>query len=152
GIVAAAVSSIFALRLMAVDYPQADMLVPLTFAVIVVTCTVYGLTSLPLAIRLKLSSANPQGVLIIGAHDWARRIAEVLHNAQQKVIVMDTNFANVQAARLAGLDTYYGSATAETDEEFKLDGIGRLLALTSNDEVNTLAALQFGAEFGRAEV
>ena len=82
GIVAAAVSSIFALRLAAVDHPQAEMLVPLTFAVIVVTCTVYGLTSLPLARWLKLSQANPQGVLIVGAHDWARRIAEALQRRQ----------------------------------------------------------------------
>ncbi len=152
GIVAAAVSSIFALRLAAVDHPQAEMLVPLTFAVIVVTCTVYGLSALPLARWLGLSQADPQGVLIIGAHDWGRRIAEVLLNAKQKVVLLDTNFANVQAARLNGLDAYYGSATADGHEDLKLDGIGRLLALTSNDEVNALAAMHFVEEFGSAEV
>src|SRR5690606_31688635 len=60
GIVAAATSSIFALRLIAVDHPQAEMLAPLTAAVIVVTRAVYGMTSLPLARRLGLSRANPQ--------------------------------------------------------------------------------------------
>ena len=152
GIVAAAVSSIFALRLAAVDHPQAEMLVPLTFAVIVVTCTVYGLTSLPLARWLKLSQANPQGVLIVGAHDWAQRIAEALQDAKQKVMLLDTNFGNVQSARLMGLEAYYGSATSDVRESLKLDGIGRLLALTSNSEVNALAAIQFIEEFGRAEV
>ncbi|MBI1257164.1 MAG: hypothetical protein GC204_06810 [Chloroflexi bacterium] len=152
GIVAAAVSSIFALRLAAVDHPQAEMLVPLTFAVIVVTCTVYGLTSLPLARWLKLSQANPQGVLIVGAHDWAKRIGQALQDANQKVMLLDTNFGNVQSARLMGLEAYYGSATSDVRENLKLDGIGRLLALTSNSEVNALAAIQFIDEFGRAEV
>jgi hypothetical protein len=37
-------------------------------------------------------------------------------------------------------------------EEIDLNGIGRLLALTSNDEVNALAALHAIEAFGRAEV
>ncbi len=152
GIVAAATASIFALRLAAADHPQAEMLVPITFAVIVVTCTVYGLTSLPLARRLNLSQANPQGVLIVGAHEWARRIAELLRDTRQKVMLLDSNYGNVQTARMAGLDAYYGSATSEVRDNLKLEGIGRLLALTSNNEVNALAAISFLNEFGRAEV
>lgn len=151
GIVAAATSSIFALRLIEVNHPQAEMLVPVTFAVIVSTCVVYGLTSLPLARWLKLSQANPQGVLIVGAHDWGQKIAVALRDTGQKVILLDSNYSNVQAARLAGLDAFYGSATADA-EELKLDGIGRLVALTSNNEVNALAAIHFIEDFGRAEV
>jgi hypothetical protein len=152
GIVAAAVSSIFALRLAAIDHPQAEMLVPLTFAAIVVTCTVYGLSSLPLARWLGLSQADPQGVLIVGAHDWARYIAEALRDARQKTILLDTNFGNVQTARMMGLEAYYGSATSDVRDSLKLDAIGRLLALTSNSEVNALAAMYFTEDFGRAEV
>ncbi|MFN8450958.1 MAG: sodium:proton antiporter [Anaerolineae bacterium] len=152
GIVAAAVSSIFALRLALVGHPQAEMLVPVTFAVIVATCTIYGLSSLPLAHWLGLSQANPQGVLIVGAHDWARQIADSLRVARQRAILLDTNFGNVQAARLMGLEAYYGSATADVRDTLKLDGIGRLLAITSNNEVNALAAIHFIEDFGRAEV
>lgn len=152
GIVAAAVSSIFALRLAEVDHPQAEMLVPLTFAVIVATCAIYGLSSLPLARWLGLSQADPQGVLIVGAHEWARQIAEVLRDARQKTILLDTNFGNVQAARMMGLEAYYGSATSDVRDSLKLDAIGRLLALTSNSEVNALAAMHFIEDFGRAEV
>lgn len=152
GIVAAATSSIFALRLTAVDHPQAEMLVPVTFAVIVSTCVVYGLTSLPLARWLKLSQANPQGVLFVGAHEWAQRIALALQGAGQKVVLLDSNFHNVQVARLAGLEAFYGSATGEPPDEMTLEGIGRVLSLTSNDEVNALAAIHFIEDFGRAEV
>ncbi len=151
GIVAAATSSIFALRLIAVDHPQAEMLVPLTFAVIVVTSAVYGLTSLPLARRLGLSQANPQGVLVVGAHGWAQEIAAALRDVGHKVVLIDSNYNNVQTARLAGLEAHYGSATAEADD-LKLEGIGRLVALTSNNEVNALAAIHFIEDFGRVNV
>ncbi|HVU12598.1 MAG TPA: sodium:proton antiporter [Phototrophicaceae bacterium] len=152
GIVAAATASIFALRLEAIHHPQADLLIPTIFAVIVVTCAVYGLSSLPLARWLRLSQANPQGVLIVGAHDWARQMAEVLRDAKQRVILLDINFANVQTARLSGLEAYYGSATSDVRDSLKLEGIGRLLAITSNNEVNALAAIHFIEDFGRAEV
>jgi D-arabinose 1-dehydrogenase-like Zn-dependent alcohol dehydrogenase len=123
------------------------------FAVIVSTCAVYGLTALPLARRLGLSQANPQGVLIIGAHDWARAMAAALQEAGHKVLLVDTNYANLQAARMQGLETFYGSALSEeVHEDLDLQGIGKLLALTSNDEVNSLAALEYAESFGRAQV
>ncbi|MCA9059598.1 MAG: cation:proton antiporter, partial [Planctomycetaceae bacterium] len=54
GIVAAAVSSVFALEL-AKTNPQASLLVPATFTIIISTVLVYGLTSGPLARILGLS-------------------------------------------------------------------------------------------------
>lgn len=151
GIVAASVTSIFSLRLAETGHPQAELLVPIIFAVIVATCALYGLTALPLARRLGLTPTDVKGVLIIGAHAWAREIGLALQNVQQKVMLIDTNFDNVQAARLMNLDAHYGSALSEEDEHLKLDGIGRVLALTANDEVNSLSALHFSETFGRAE-
>jgi NhaP-type Na+/H+ or K+/H+ antiporter len=55
GIVAASVSSIFALQLRAVGVMQAERLEPLTFLVIIGTVTVYGLSAAPLARRLEVS-------------------------------------------------------------------------------------------------
>ncbi|MBE2270625.1 MAG: sodium:proton antiporter [Anaerolinea sp.] len=151
GIVAASVTSIFSLRLAEVGHPQADLLVPITFAVIVATCALYGLTALPLARWLGLTPTDVKGVLLIGAHSWARELAAALDKANQKVLLIDTNFDNVQAARLMHLNAHYGSAISEVDEDLKLDGIGRVLALTANDEVNSLSALHFSETFGRAE-
>ena len=57
------------------------------------------------------------------------------------------------AARLAGLPAHYGGILSEQVlDEIDLYGISRLLALTSNDEANSLAALHFAEIFGRAEV
>ncbi len=68
-------------------------------------------------------------------------------------MLADSNWANVTAARRMGLQTHYGNVLSETaEDEIDLYGIGRLLALTPNDEVNALAALHFGDVFGRASV
>lgn len=53
---------------------------------------------------------------------------------------------------MAGLPTYYASILSEHAlEEIEMGAIGRLLALTGNDEVNSLAALHFGEVFGRVD-
>jgi len=69
GIVAAAVSSIFGIYLMEKGEPQGAQLMSYTFFVIVSTVTFYGLTAGKVANYLKLSFANPQGILMIGAHN-----------------------------------------------------------------------------------
>lgn len=153
GIVAAAVASIFALHLAEAGYVQAERIVPLTFLVIIGTVTLYGLTAGPVARWLRIAEANPQGVLIVGAYAWARPIAGLLQAAGFRVLLVDTNLANIAAARMAGLPVYHGNIlTDRALEEMPLDGIGRLIAWTPNDEVNALAALQGAELFGRAEV
>jgi len=153
GIVAAAVASIFALALEQAGHPQASVLVPVTFATIVGTVLIYGLAAPLLAGYLGLSDQNPQGVLIAGAVPLARAIAGALHKLGIRAILVDTNRANVAAARLAGLTAHSGSILGERVlDELDLSGIGRLLALTPSDEVNVLAVHRFARLFGRAEV
>lgn len=152
GIVAAAVASIFALQLEETN-PAAAVLVTYTLLTIVITVAVYGLTAAPLARMLGLSDDNPQGVLFIGAHHWARAIAEVLKREGVRVQMIDTNRANVVAARMADLPTYFGSVLSEhAPNDVDLDGIGRLLAVTPNDGINTLAGQALEGAFGRANV
>lgn len=153
GIVAAAVASIFALELAEAGYPGADRLVTITFMVIIGTVALYGLTATPVARWLGVAQTDPQGVLIVGAHPWAREIARELNEEDIPVCLIDTNYANVAEARLAGLPIYYGSALTEgTLDNVDLEGIGQLLALTSNDEVNSLTALHFSEVFGSHKV
>ena len=153
GIVAAAVSSVFAVRLLKMGYADAAQIVPLIFQVIIGTVAVYGISALPLARMLKLSQANPQGILFIGAQNWAQDIARVLRDEKFKVALIDSNWVHVTTARKAGCTTYYANALSEDLlYELQLDGIGRLFAMTPNDEVNSLAALHFADLFDRNEV
>jgi hypothetical protein len=153
GIVAAAVASIFALRLLDTGHTQAELLVPVTFIVIAGTVAIYGLSASPLARWLKVAQPNPQGVMIIGAHSWARAIAASLKAEGYKVLLVDASWTNISAARLDGLPTFYASVLSQyTLDEIDLGGMGRLLALTSDNEFNSLAALQYASIFGRGEV
>ncbi|HZD41580.1 MAG TPA: cation:proton antiporter, partial [Terriglobales bacterium] len=153
GLVAAAVASVFALQMKEMGYGQADRLVPLTFFVIIGTVVIYGLTATPLARWLQLARSHGQGLVILGAHSWAREIAAMLQQEGCEVLLIDTNRSNIAAARLAGLPTAYGSILSQDiTEQIDLGGMGRLLALTSNDEINALAALHFSDLFGRAQV
>lgn len=153
GIVAAAVSSLFALRLRELDVRDADHLVPLTFVTIIATVAIYGFVTPRLARRLGVSSRGKTGFLIAGANRVAREIAGVLKGLGQEVLLVDTNRENVAAARLAGLPTVQANILSEQVLE-RLDGtsIGRLLALTPNDEVNALATVHFARNFGRSEI
>lgn len=153
GIVAAAVSAIIALELAEAGFVGASQLVPITFLVIILTVAIYGLTAKPLARLLGVAHPDPQGILFVGAHPWARAMAGALRDAGVPVRLADTNFNNVRQARTEGFDTYYGSTLAEAAlDAVDLDGIGRLLAVTANAEVNSLSALNFGGVFGTQEV
>lgn len=153
GVVAASIASIFAIRLTQNGFEQADQLVPIVFTVIISTVTIYGLPASWIARKLKVAKPVPNGVLIVGAQEWSIKIAKVIQDEGFKVLVADSNRRNISKAKREGLKTYHGNILSEYAlEEVDLDGIGRMLSLTSNDEVNSLAALRFGEIFGRSNV
>jgi NhaP-type Na+/H+ or K+/H+ antiporter len=159
GIVAAAVSALFGLRIireLGEAHPvalEAERFVLVTFLVIITTVIVYGLTLAPLARWLGLSSENPQGILFAGASQPVRAIAEAVRDEGFTVLLVDTNPRNFTAAKMEGLPVSYASIGSEfVQEEIDMGGIGRLLAMTPNDEVNTLAVMGMTERFGRANV
>ena len=153
GIVAAAVSAIFGLYLTDAGVADAEKLAPLTFLVIVGTVTMYGLTAAPVARMLGVAMPSAHGILIVGAHAWGRSLGRALAAAGLRVFLVDTNMANISAAKNAGLFASQGSVLSEYIlDKIELEGIGRMVALTSNDEINSLAALHFTERFGRSEV
>ncbi len=153
GIVAASVATVFAFELVHEGIEEAAQLVSLTFLVIVVTVVFYGLTAAPVARWLGLSEKDPQGMLLVGAGPLSRAIGEVIKELGFRVLLVDTNLDNLKTAQMDGLQTHYGNILhEETLETINFSGIGRLLALTSNNEVNSLATLHYSEVFGRADV
>ncbi len=162
GIVAAAVASVFALEFShlaeaanasAQFLAEIEKLVPLTFLVIVGTVAFYGLSAGPLARRLGISEVNPQGILFAGADHIVREIALAVQKEGFQVLLVDTNHQHVAAARMAGLPAHNASILSEyVREELDLGGLGRFIALTPNDQVNSLAAIEFREVFERAEL
>ena len=152
GIVAASIASVFALDLAAEGVPGAESLTPLVFAVIVGTVVIYGLGMAPVARSLGLAQRRQEGVLIIGAGRLERTIAAALTDQSIPVLVATTNRRDEYRARMEGLETHYGNVLVEDiDLELDLSGLGRVLSLTPNDDVNTLAATRFAGIFGRAQ-
>ncbi len=153
GIVAAAVSAIFAIRLEEENIPDASRIVPIVFLVIIGTIIVYGFAAGPAARWLGLAEAQANGVLIAGSHAVARGLGVELDKRNVKTLLVDTDPYNVTRAIAAGLPARRISVLSE-DATHGLDlrGIGRLLAFTSNDEVNSLATARFARVFGRREV
>lgn len=153
GVVAASIASIFAIELSQNGFEEASQLVPIVFLVIIGTVTIYGLPASWVARKLGVAKPVPNGILILGAHEWSLRIAKALKDEEFKVLVADSNWKNIAKARAKNLETYHGNILSEYAlEELNLDGVGRMLSLTPNDEVNSLAALRFGEIFGRSHV
>ena len=153
GIVAASIASLFALELSAKGYPGADQLVSIVFIVIIITVAIYGLTASLAADLLGVSMQSPNGYLIVGAHPWARELAAFINNEGVKVLIADTNRINIKRARRKGLKAYHGNVLAEyAIDEIDLEGIGKLLSITHNDEVNALTALHFRDIFSSSSV
>lgn len=153
GVVAASISSIFAISLVQNGFTHADQLVAVVFLVIIGTVTIYGLPASWVANKLGVAKPVPNGLFIIGAHDWALKIAEAIRDEGFKVLVADSNRRNIANAQKLDVETYHGNILSEFAlEELNLDGIGHMLSLTPNDEVNSLAALRYGEIFGRSHV
>ncbi len=153
GIVAAAVASLFSFRLERYFPEDAAGMVPVIFLVIVGTVAVYGLTISPFARWLGLAQPNPQGVLFVGAHAWARQLAKAISALGFSVSMIDSNSTNVDRANQEGLVARRTNVLSEAvDEHLNLSAVGKLVALTPNDEVNSLAALRFSDMFESTDV
>ncbi len=153
GIVAAAVSALFALRLEELGSTEATLLVPLTFLVIIGTVVLQSATARPLARLLGVAEPEPRGYLIVGANRVARTIARELKKLELRVQLISMDWNNIRAARMDNLETFYGNPVSEyADRHLDLVGIGGLLTLSSRDEINALAALRYRPEFGPAHI
>ncbi|MBK8972189.1 MAG: sodium:proton antiporter [Hahellaceae bacterium] len=153
GIVAAAVSALFALKLEAEGVAQAELLVPLTFIVIIGTVIIQSATAGSLARRLGVAEPEPRGFLIIGANVVARTIASVLKQYNIPVLLTDSSWDNIRAARMAGLETFFGNPVSEyADQKLDLVGIGKVMALSPQRDLNVIASMRYRAEFGQTKV
>jgi NhaP-type Na+/H+ or K+/H+ antiporter len=149
GIVAAAISALFAIRLDQMGMTGAAQLIPLTFLVIVGTVLLQSLTSRPLALWLGVAEPEPKGFLFIGANEVARTLAKALAQKDFPVLLADPDWDKIAKAKLEGLPTYFGNPISEhADRNLDLIGIGRMLALTPRENFNVAAVMHFRMELG----
>lgn len=153
GIIAAAVSSLFALLMERNGMSEGRDVMSLTFAVIVGTVMIQAPTARFVGKRLGVLEEKRSGVLIVGANSVGRALGRRLTRASVPVLMLDTNRWNVERAQNDGLDARVGNALDElVIRTLDLDVIGRLMAVTSNDSVNRVAVQIYEREFGPQNV
>lgn len=155
GIVAAAVASLFSLYLLSdkIRLPEelrsdVELLVPLTFMVILGTVTLNGLLAKPVAKLLKVVGEEKNGLMILGANEGSIAIAKYLEKKGFSSTLMDLSKENIRHAKAEGLHAEERNILAEENEDLSLEDAGYLLALTSSNDVNIFACRKLKDDIG----
>lgn len=153
GIVAAAISSLFAIRLQEYDIQGVELLVPLVFMVIIGTVMIQGLGAKMVANFLGVREPETNGILVVGSNPVALMIATSLKEQGFDVIIAHNNYTNIAKARMSGLRTYFGNPVSDhADHHLDLIGIGHLFAMSIDKELNTLSEIHYRHEFGEQKI
>ncbi len=153
GIVLVAISGLFALRLAELGYADGNVLIGLSFAVVVVTIVAHGFTIDLVAKWLKVKGISRPGLLIVGSTPWTIALAEQLHKLKTPVLVVDPSWQRLSPARQKGLPFYHGEILNEaTEHNLDLAPFQVLVAATDNEAYNALVCNEFAHEIGRDSV
>ena len=153
GIVSATLASLFSLAFEERMMTGRGIFLPLSFMVITGTILFYTIIS-PLVSRLlKVREGNLRGVIIVGAGRNGLEAARILMHKGFNVRLIDTSDFRCSKARKAGFTCFEGSGF-DTDflESLDIKGVGTLLAMTPNHEVNVLCCQVFTRYVGRKGV
>lgn len=153
GVVAVATSAVFGQLLAQHGVTDGTAIAPLVFAIVLATVILFGLTTGPLARRLKLASTSSSGVLIVGCNEWTVALARACQSIELPVMLADRSWYQLKRAREAGLPSYYGEILSEAAEH-RLDRaqFGQMIAATDSHAYNTLVCTDLGPTFGRQHV
>lgn len=153
GIVAAAVSALFALKLEPFGLPKSELLVPMVFLVIIATVVLQSLTSKPIAKLLGVRAPYPNGFLVFGGSKFARMLAKDLMEKDIPVRIADTNWDAIREARMENIPTYYGNPISEhASLTMDLSTIGKVLVLSPYKQLNPLVTYHFEHVLGEGAV
>src|ERR1700728_3684842 len=142
GIVAAATASTFAAGLVAKGVGGAARILPVTFVVIVATVTLYGLTAVSAARRLRVGRPSGTRPLLVGGDAWVIDLGLALRSAGLDVLMWAGLDQQRDQIRRAGLELAPGELlAAATGRGARLEGITAVLLLTDEDDFNALASV-----------
>ena len=149
GIVAAGIASLFGITLTNEGVTGAEYITPLVFMIVLGTVLINATTARLVARLLGVIQDTSNGVLLVGANAISQTLAEYLQDHGRHVVLVDSNAANIDRVKEAGLPGIVANIyTDDLAEEFDLVDMGYLLAMTSSEEVNSYAINRFKAIFG----
>lgn len=149
GVVAIAVTSLFALRLEDFGMKDADALVPLVFGVVIATIFAHGFSAAWVARRLGIDKGKGEGVLLVGANAFTTALGVALQGMGLKVMVADTAKFALRSARKKQLEVYRGDILDEvTQDTLDMLQFQHVIAATDSDSYNALVCADLGPEVG----
>ena len=101
-------------------YEDARMLLPLTFALVVVTVVAHGFSIQPLAKKLGIAHDGKPGLLIVGSNKFSVAFADFLSHLEIPCLIVDYADKNIELAAANGIDHYQGEILYEL-ENYNLD-------------------------------
>ncbi|WP_349408936.1 sodium:proton antiporter [Pseudalkalibacillus sp. SCS-8] len=153
GIVALTVSGYFASVLLEQGFEDANLLIPLTFALVFATVVVHGFSIVPLAKKLDLAVEGKPGVLIVGGSSFSTALAKSFEELNISTMIADSSWERLITARKAGVSSYHGEIlSGHTEYHLDFTPYEQLLATTEIDSYNALVCTNFVPEFGRSNV
>ncbi|CAN5613606.1 sodium:proton antiporter [soil metagenome] len=154
GIVAAAIASVFSLRLSELGVDGAQELIAATFTVIVGTVLLSGLFSRRLAVRLGLiDDKSNRAVVVLGSNPFTLALAAAMNEYDVPIRIVDLDRRRLATARMAGIGVHSGSVFSESAlEDLDLEKAVAFAAATGNDELNAMACSTVAVHMGRRHV
>lgn len=150
GIVLVAISGLFALRLGDLGIAGGQILIGLSFAVVVATVISHGFSIDFVARMLGVKGDTRPGLLIVGSTPWTVALATELQAVGTPVTIVDPSWQRLGRARLKGLPHYHGEILNEsTEHNLDLTPYQVLVAATENEAYNALVCNEFAHEIGR---
>lgn len=150
GIVAAAIAGIMGPLMVEAGFEDGEQMLPLAFAIVLITVFLHGLSAKPLAKALGLSHPEKDCLIVVGASGWSIQLAQTLIQRDIEVLITDKNWYALKQARLNDIPTYYGEILSEeTEYNLELTKYNALLAVTNNPAYNSLVCINFAHDFSR---
>ncbi len=146
GIVAAATASFFSLRLEQLGQPS-EMLVPVTFAIIILLALLYGLGARPATRLLRLERPRASGLLLVSSSPWAVGLAREMQRAGVPTVLVARGSWDL-AAR-PDLDfTVFAGLVRDLPDSGLLDDVQHAVVASTDDETNLIAIQVLEEELG----
>jgi Trk K+ transport system NAD-binding subunit len=152
GVVAAAITSLFALILKENGLPQSDILLSLVYAIIIMSVFVYGMLAAPLSRMFAVEGGDDRSTLIIGGGQIGAELGRVL-GEDREVRFLDLNAEVVNNLQRSGYAAVRGNALDPLYMEvIHAEEVGVVIVMTGSSDHNLLIARLAREDFHVPEV
>jgi len=152
GMVAAAITSLFALILQEHGYADSDKLMALVYMIIIVSVLGYSLAAAPLKRWLAIDGGDERSVLIIGGGQIGAEVGRAL-GEDREVRFLDLNLEVISSLKHSGYEAICGNALDPLFWEIiHAEEVGCVLIMTGSSDHNMLIARLAHEQFHIPEI